>query len=138
MAELQVADIWGVAFAIGLMPDPSTDRLALDELADAMLVWAEEDVLDPITTEAIGRIWNDELRVRIRDGLEPLARDASFGRDARVALRELDRSGSTSMPGLTAELAAIAEPMPADPAADDACLQVAEALLTDLSRPELN
>lgn len=96
MSVLEIEDAWGLAVTIGLMPDPEQDRPALDELADAMLVWAGEEVLDPITTEAVERIWDDELRCQIRDALEPLTRDGSSRVHARVALRELDELGPAS------------------------------------------
>ena len=94
--ELTIDAAWGLAVAIGLMPDPEQDRPALDELSDAMLVWADEDELDAITTAAVARIWDDELRLEIRGPLQKLAAGGTWGREARRALAELDRTGPAS------------------------------------------
>lgn len=88
---------WDLAMAIGLGPDPETDRPALDELADAMLVWANGPELDRLTDDAIDRIWSAELASEVRDGL---GRVAAHGEDwapaARAALVEFERTRKRS------------------------------------------
>ena len=61
---------WDMATDMSIRVDPETDREPLPELADAMLVWADEPVLERLTDEAIGRIWDDELQGMIHDGLQ--------------------------------------------------------------------
>ncbi len=52
---------WDLAFSIGIGVDPETDRAALDELADAMLMWAPEPTLERLTGPALDALWDDEL-----------------------------------------------------------------------------
>jgi hypothetical protein len=93
---LDVDAAWGLAVAIGLMPDEEQDRPALDELADAMLVWADEEALDAVTTKAVEQVWGDELAGEIRAPLDLLTADDYWAADARRALEELDRVGPAS------------------------------------------
>lgn len=65
---------WDMATDMWIRVDPQTDREALDELADAMLVWADEPVLERLTDDALDRIWDDELQTMIRAGLVRLSR----------------------------------------------------------------
>jgi hypothetical protein len=62
---------WDLAMSIWLMVDEGSDRTALDELADAMLVWAEEEKLDELTKDALGQLWEQELEEAIREGFCP-------------------------------------------------------------------
>ena len=64
---------WDLAFSIGIGVDPETDRAALDELADAMLMWAPEPTLERLTEPALDALWDDELAGWIRDGLVRLS-----------------------------------------------------------------
>jgi hypothetical protein len=64
---------WDLAMTIGLTVDPEADRAALDELADATLVWASDEVLEPLTDTAVLRLWDGELESMVREGLEHLA-----------------------------------------------------------------
>ena len=86
---------WDLASVIGLEPDADTDRLALDELADAMLMWADGPETDQLTDRAVEGLLSDELESLIRQGLE---RAAALGDDwataAATALGELERSPS--------------------------------------------
>jgi hypothetical protein len=61
-----------LAMAIGIAADPEADRAALEELADALFVWAEDGVVEPLTTTAIERVWCADLASAIRDGLQRL------------------------------------------------------------------
>ena len=72
---------WDLAMAIALGVEPDSDREALDELADAMLVWADEEA-DRLTPAAVERLWDDELESDIRRGL---VRVAGLGADWRRA-----------------------------------------------------
>ena len=83
-------DAWDLATVIGLMPDPEEDRPALDELADAMLVWAEGPEVDALTATAVDAIWTTELQDQIAGGLRRVAGHGEEWRPAaEVALREL-------------------------------------------------
>jgi hypothetical protein len=231
-------DAWDIAMAIGLDADPDA-RPALDELVDAMLMWAHGPETDEATARAVDALWSRELETQIADGLSRVgqvgdewtpaadAAAAEFARDplgaavtravvqqlawglgqddgpflfclcciedgltfapvtseerrrravaaailavrnvevseaevaealaasapgrlatderrraVRARLGRLGRLGRTSLPALAAELEQIAaEPLPADPAADDVWEVVAHALLANHAKPELN
>lgn len=84
---------WDLAAVIRLQPDPDTDRPALDDLADAMLVWAEGPEVERLTDEAVARIWSEELAREIREGLERLSTTGDeWAPAASVALGELEAS----------------------------------------------
>ncbi len=81
---------WDLAMAIALGVEPDSDREALDELADAMLVWADEEA-DRLTPAAVERLWDDELESDIRCGLERVAGlGADWCRAAARARTQLD------------------------------------------------
>ncbi|MFL5962280.1 MAG: hypothetical protein ACJ757_05240 [Gaiellaceae bacterium] len=82
---------WDLATDMWIGVDPETDRPALDELADAMLVWAQGRELERLTDEAIERLWEGELEGMIRDGLVRLAGQDGWERGAAAALAEFDR-----------------------------------------------
>jgi hypothetical protein len=63
---------WDLAMCIRLGVE-ETDRAVLDELADAMLVWADDAESERLTDVAVERLWSDELREDIRAGLERVA-----------------------------------------------------------------
>src|SRR4051795_8141731 len=90
---------WDLAMAIGLRVDPDADRAALDELADAMLVWASDDVLEPLTDAALLRLWDGELESMVREGLEPLASLPDWSAAAQAAIEALDRDAGSSEGG---------------------------------------
>jgi hypothetical protein len=73
---------WDLAMAIGLEPE-ERDREALEELADAMLVWAEGPVVEALTAKSVSQLWTRELETEIRQGL---ARAAALGDDWRPAV----------------------------------------------------
>ena len=81
---------WDMANDIGILVDPETDREALDELADAMLVWADEPVLERLTAEALDRIWSAELQAMVREGLLRLGERAEWAVGVAAALAEFD------------------------------------------------
>jgi hypothetical protein len=85
---------WDLAMAIWIGIDEDDDRAALDELADAMLVWAEGPELERLTDEALDRLWIDELEQWIREGLVRVAadKDKDWERAAAAALVEFDRA----------------------------------------------
>jgi hypothetical protein len=81
---------WDLAMAIRLGVDLEKDRAALDELADAMLVWADGEA-DRLTPAAVARLWDDELEAEIRSGLERVAgRGDEWARAAAAALGEFE------------------------------------------------
>jgi hypothetical protein len=82
---------WELAFAIGIEVDPEADRPALDELADAVLVWATEATLERLTDGALEHVWNDELAQWIREGLVELTAKDDWDQAAAAALVEFDR-----------------------------------------------
>ncbi len=83
---------WDLAFSIGIGVEPETDRAALDELADAMLMWAPEPTLERLTGPALDALWDDELAGWIRDGLVRLAGEEGWEQGAAAALAEFDRA----------------------------------------------
>lgn len=88
---------WDLAMSIGLRVDVESDREALDELADAMLVWAADSTLDPLTDEAMIRLWDDELEADIRTGLNRVgAIDAEWSAAASRAITDLDATRGRS------------------------------------------
>jgi hypothetical protein len=82
---------WDLAFSIGIGVDPETDRVALDELADAMLMWAPEPTLERLTGPALDALWDDELARWIREGLVRLSGEDGWEKGAAAALVEFDR-----------------------------------------------
>ena len=98
-AELDLLDdfvfeptAWDLAFSIGIGVDPEADGAALDELADAMLMWAPEPTLERLTDPALDGLWNDELEGWIREGLVRVAADDGWERAAAAALAEFERA----------------------------------------------
>jgi hypothetical protein len=81
---------WDLAMSIGLGVQPESDRDALDELADATLVWADEDVLAPLIGEAARRLWDSDLEASVREGLAQLADKPDWSAAAAVAVEDLD------------------------------------------------
>ena len=73
-------------------------RAALDELADAMLVWAEEETLDRLTKEALEHLWDEELEKEIREGLARVGPGSRAGPGPRrVAGEQLAEHGKNSV-----------------------------------------
>ena len=96
-AELDLLDdyvfepsAWDLAFTIGIGVDPETDRDALDELADAMLMWAPEPILERLTTPALEALWDDEIEQWTRDGLARLAAKEGWEEAAEVNRQMLE------------------------------------------------
>jgi hypothetical protein len=84
-------DAWDFAISIGIGIDPETDPPALDELADAMLVWTQGTELERLTDEAVERIWDDELEGMVREGIVRLSSSDGWEAGAAAALAEFDR-----------------------------------------------
>jgi hypothetical protein len=84
-------DSWDFAVSIGIGIDPDTDPPALDELADAMLVWARGDRLERLTDEAVARVWDAELEGMVREGIVQLSGCDGWEQGAAEALAEFDR-----------------------------------------------
>jgi hypothetical protein len=84
-------DAWDFAVSVGIGIDPETDPPALDELADAMLVWAKGPEFERLTDEAVERIWDAELEGMVRDGLVGLSGQGGWEEGAGKALAEFDR-----------------------------------------------
>jgi hypothetical protein len=82
---------WDFAVSVGVGIDPEKDPPALDELADAMLVWAKGPELERLTDEAVERIWDAELEGMVRDGLVRLSGQDGWEEGAAKALAEFDR-----------------------------------------------
>lgn len=83
---------WDLAMGIGIRLHPDGDRQALDELADAMLVWMEDGPeLERLTSEAMERLWSEELEARVREGLAALETEDDWRAGAQAALATLDR-----------------------------------------------
>lgn len=88
---------WDLAVAIGIRAEPENDRGALDELADAMLVWmADGPELDRLTSEAMSAMWTRQLETMVREGLVSLCRDEEWRSGAEAALAELDLDPRTA------------------------------------------
>ena len=84
---------WDLAFAIGLEPDES-DRPALEELGDALVVHAGDDLLAELTPRAVEQLWSRELEQYLRGGLGELVdRGDEWTRPAAEALSSLERDG---------------------------------------------
>jgi hypothetical protein len=85
---------WDLASAIGLEADADSDRVALDELADAMLVWADSAETEQLTDRAVEALWSKELEEAIREGLERVAAlGDEWASACGTALVALDQSG---------------------------------------------
>jgi hypothetical protein len=82
---------WDFAVSMGIGTDPETDREALDELADAMLVWAQGPELERLTDEAVERIWDAELEGMVREGIVCLSGSDGWEEGAAAVLAEFDR-----------------------------------------------
>jgi hypothetical protein len=96
-AELDLLDgyvfeptAWDLAFTIGIGVDPETDRDALDELADAMLMWAPEPILEQLTTPALDALWDDEIEQWTREGLARLSAKDGWEQAAASALATIE------------------------------------------------
>lgn len=87
---------WDFAVDIGIRADPETERPALDDLADAMLVWAQGPELERLTDEAVERVWNGELAGWIREGIVRLAAREEWKQGAARALGKFDRDPPAS------------------------------------------
>lgn len=81
---------WDMAVDMGIGLDPETDAEALDELADAMLLWIEGPALEALADAAVERIWSEELEKMIREGLGRLGQRETWRAGVERALAEFD------------------------------------------------
>jgi hypothetical protein len=65
-------------------------RRALEELGDALLVWAGGDVLDEITRRALSLVWTPGLERDVRDCIVELEAEERYADITARALYELD------------------------------------------------
>jgi hypothetical protein len=82
---------WDFAVSMGIGLDPEQDPPALDELADAMLVWAQGPVLERLTDDAVERLWDAELEGMVRDGIVQLSGQDGWEQGGAAMLEEFDR-----------------------------------------------
>ena len=108
---------WDLAMSIRLGVEPESGRAALDELADAMLVCADDDESERLTDVAVERLWSDELGEDIRAGLARVAvRGPEWRRavdDALTALANAPRAAPVTravVQDLAAQLSATDHP----------------------------
>jgi hypothetical protein len=73
---------WDIAMAFALDLEPETRGGALLDLADAMVMWAEGEEAEELTTRAIDAVWSAGLEEQIRAGI---ARAGEFDDDWRQA-----------------------------------------------------
>ncbi len=77
-----VPDAWDIAMTFALDLEPTLTCAALVELADAMVMWAEGEEAEQLTTQAIDGVWSAAFEEQIRVGIA----DASgLGDDWRAA-----------------------------------------------------
>jgi hypothetical protein len=87
-----VPSAWDFAVSMGVRIHRETDSVALDELADAVLVSMEDrPELEQLTDEAIERIWTNELEAMIREGVAELGGRQEWRDAAAAATVELGR-----------------------------------------------
>ena len=65
-------------------------RAALEELGDALLVWAPTETLDQITRRALELVWTPQLERDVRDCVVELEADPRYADITARALYELD------------------------------------------------
>jgi hypothetical protein len=82
---------WDFAVSMGIGLDPEKDPPALDELADAMLVWAQGPALERLTDDAVERLWDAELEGMVRDGIVQLSGQDGWEQGGAAMLEEFDR-----------------------------------------------
>ncbi len=85
-----------LAASIGLEPEPD-DRPALDELGDALLVSAGEEVVARLTAPAVEALWSSELEDGIREGLTARAASGGWADEPAAVLADLDARGKESL-----------------------------------------
>jgi len=64
-----VPDAWDIAMTFALDLEPALTCAALVELADAMVMWAEGEEAEELTTRAIDGVWSAGLEAQIRAGI---------------------------------------------------------------------
>jgi hypothetical protein len=83
---------WDFAVDSGICVDPAADAVALDELADFMLVSLEDrPELERATDTAIDRIWSENFEGLIRERVAALGKREEWAAFAAGAEADLDR-----------------------------------------------
>jgi hypothetical protein len=99
---------WDLAMAIGLAPDPDEDRAPYDELADAMLAWADGPEVDALTAAVVDVVWSPDLQTGIADGLLRVAElgdEWTAAAESALATFEPDPQGSPVTAAVLQQLA---------------------------------
>lgn len=60
---------WDIAMVFAIALQPATGSAALADLADAMVMWAEGEEAEELTTRAIDAVWSTEFEKQIRAGI---------------------------------------------------------------------
>jgi mRNA-degrading endonuclease toxin of MazEF toxin-antitoxin module len=94
--ELDDDAVGWLAVGIGLEHGPEDRCPEVDELGDALLVFADEETLQRLTPAAVDALWNAELEGMIRDGLAVATARGGWEGGPEAALRELDERGKES------------------------------------------
>ncbi len=88
---------WCLAMALELDVDLGEPGPAYGELADAMLVWADNDEVESLSARVLDVVWTPLLGAAIRHALEQLGRvNPGWRSEARVGLADLERRGRAS------------------------------------------
>ena len=82
---------WDFAVSMGIQLDAEQDPPALDELTDAMLVWAQGPLLERLTGEAVARLWDAELEGMVREGIVSLSGQDGWEQGGAAMLEAFDR-----------------------------------------------
>ena len=97
--ELDDDAVGWLAVGIGLEHGPE-DRCPevdeVDELGDALLVFADAETIQCLTPAAVDTLWNSELEGMIRDGLAAATARGGWEGEPEVAVRELGERGKES------------------------------------------
>ena len=94
--ELDDDAVGWLAVGIGLEHGPEDRRPEVEELGDALLVFADADTIQRLTPAAVDAVWNAELEGMIRDGLAVATAGGGWEGEPEVAVRELDERGKES------------------------------------------
>ncbi|MFL5928542.1 MAG: hypothetical protein ACJ77E_16545 [Gaiellaceae bacterium] len=92
-------DAWDFAIEIGMTLDLEPDAAVLEDLSDAMLVWATGPELERLTDGAVEGIWDHELEALVREGIERVGTRDGWEAAAAAALVEFDRDPRASEVG---------------------------------------
>jgi Arc/MetJ-type ribon-helix-helix transcriptional regulator len=97
--ELNDDAVGWLAVGIGLEHGPEDRCPEVDELGDALLVFADAETIQRLTPAAVDTLWNAELEGMIRDGLTALTARGGWEVGPEAVVRELDERGKESAIG---------------------------------------